>query len=317
MNRRNFWKTTFGLPKQPTLHDIAVVIRLIKSCRPPSADASINVKSFLRHDLCLAENIVWRKPHDSRQLVVPLALVPRVLQVAHDDPTAGHQGANKTLDRLLARFWWPTVSQDVAAYTQSCHRCGERNHPTASAIAPFCQRPRPSRPFDIVEPDIKGPLPLSPDGYRYILVFQGAFSKCAEMTPIATTSAHTVTTKLRSGSGATSSLAPSTPSTTFNDLCDKYGIRHSVSSAYHPQANGSVERPNRSIGTALAKVVHPSQTDWPDRLSDVQLAYNSASFLNREPAQSPIPWRTVSNQHRKQMYSNHKNATVSLHIPTD
>ena len=177
--------------------DIAVVIRLLKSRRPPSADASPSVKSFLRHDLYLAEDIVWSKAHDSRQLVVPLSLVPRVLQVARDDPTARRQGANKTLDRLLTRFWWPTVCQDVAAYTQSCHRCGERNHPTAAAKAPLCQRSRPSRPFDNVETDIKGLLPLFPDGYRYILVFQDAFSKHSEMTHIATASAHTVSTKLR------------------------------------------------------------------------------------------------------------------------
>ena len=100
--------------------------------------------------------------------------------MAHDDSTAGHQGANKILDRLLERFWWPTVRQDVAAYTHSSHRCGERNHPIAAAKASLCQRPRPSRPFDIVETDIKGPLPLSSDGYRYIPVFQDAFNKYAE-----------------------------------------------------------------------------------------------------------------------------------------
>ena len=212
--------------------------------------------------------------------------------MAHDDPTAGHQGVNKTLDRLLAGFWWPTVRQDVATYTQSCHRCGERNHPTAAAKAPLCQRPRPSRPFDIVETDIKGPLPSSPDGYRYILVFQDAFSKYAEMTPIAIASAHTVSTKLREWIGRYgiprtihSDQGACYTSTTFNELCAKYGIRHTVSSAYHPQANGSVERLNRSIGTTLAKVAHHSQTDWPDRLLDVQLAYDSAKHdtINASP----------------------------------
>ena len=272
--------------------DIAVVTRLLQSRSLPSADASPSVKSFLPHDIYLKEDIVWRKAHNSRQLVVPLLLVPRVLKVAHDVPTAGHQGANKTLDRLLARFWWPTVRQDVAAYTQSCHRCGERNHPIAAAKAPLCQRPRPSRPFDIVETDIKGPLPLFPDGYRYILVFQDAFSKYAEMIPIATTSAHTGSTKLREWIGRYgiprtihSDQGSCYTSKTFNELCAKYGIRHTASSVYHPQANGSVERLNRSIGTTLAKVVHHSQTDWPDRLPDVQLAYISAKHdtINASP----------------------------------
>ena len=204
-------------------------------------------------------------------------------------------------------------------------------------VVPPLRRTQPSdccsRPFDIVETDIKGPLSLSPDGYRYILVFQHAFSKYAEMTPIATASAHTVSIKLREwirryGIPRTihSDQGACYTSTTFNELCAKYGIRYTVSSAYHPQANGSVERLNRSIGTTLAKVVHHSQTDWPDRLPEVQLAYNSAKhdtinaspfriILNREPAQLQIPWRTISNPHLKQIYSSHKNETVPLHIP--
>ena len=64
---------------QATDSDIAVVMRLLKTRRPPSADASPSVKSFLRHDLYLAEDIVWRQAHDSRQLVVPFSLVPQVL----------------------------------------------------------------------------------------------------------------------------------------------------------------------------------------------------------------------------------------------
>ena len=91
------------------------------------------------------------------------------------------------------------------------------------------------------------------------------------MTPIATASAHTVSTKLREWIGRNgiqgiihSDQGACYTSTTFNELCAKYGIQHTVSSAYNPQANGSVERLNRSIGTTLAKVVHHSQTDWPD-----------------------------------------------------
>ena len=212
-------------------------------------------------------------------------------------------------------------------------RRGERNHLTASAKAPLCQRPRPSRPFDIVETDIKGPLPLSPDGYFYILVSQDAFSKYAKMTPITTASAHTVSTKLREWIGRYgiprsihSDQGACYTSTTFNDLCAKYGIRHTDSSAYHPQANGSVEQLNRSIGTALAKIAHHSQTDWPDRLPDVQLAYNSAKHdtINTSPFRVMFKHlqgaRTITDSLPGRLQSTakadvqHKNKTVSLHI---
>ena len=65
-------------------------------------------------------------------------------------------------------------------------------------------------------------------------------------------------------------------STEFQNFLDRYGIEHSYSTAYRPQANGSVEHLNTTMGTMLSKLVTKNPREWPDFVPEVQLAYNSS-----------------------------------------
>lgn len=46
------------------------------------------------------------------------------------------------------------------------------------------------------------------------------------------------------------------------ELFRAFGIKHSVSSAYHPQTNGQDERTNQTVKRVLAKYTNENQTDW-------------------------------------------------------
>ena len=48
---------------------------------------------------------------------------------------------------------------------------------------------------------------------------------------------------------------------------------HRISSAYHPQTNGLVERFNQTLLRSLVKVVIKNQTDWDQKLDGVLFAY--------------------------------------------
>lgn len=61
------------------------------------------------------------------KLVVPGALRKMVITEAHDSVTGGHQGIAKTLDKILQKFWWPTVRDDVQSHVASCAGCAARN----------------------------------------------------------------------------------------------------------------------------------------------------------------------------------------------
>ena len=47
------------------------------------------------------------------QLILPTKCRKAVLQLAHSIPLAGHLGRNKTVHRILQRFYWPTVYKDA------------------------------------------------------------------------------------------------------------------------------------------------------------------------------------------------------------
>ena len=51
---------------------------------------------------------------------------------------------------------------------------------------------------------------------------------------------------------------------------------HRISSAYHPQTNGLVERFNQTLQQSLVKVVNMNQTDWDQKLDGVLFAYRTA-----------------------------------------
>ena len=51
---------------------------------------------------------------------------------------------------------------------------------------------------------------------------------------------------------------------------------HRISSAYHPQTNGLVERFNQTLQRSLVKVVNENQTDWDEKLDGVLFAYRTA-----------------------------------------
>ena len=60
-----------------------------------------------------------------------------------------------------------------------------------------------------------------------------------------------------------------------NALCKLHGIRHTLSSAYHPQTNGLVERFNQTLKKSLAKLAHERNTDWDLLIPSVLFAYRT------------------------------------------
>ena len=52
--------------------------------------------------------------------------------------------------------------------------------------------------------------------------------------------------------------------------------KHRISSAYHPQTNGLVERFNATLQCSLIKLVNDNQTDWDAHLDGVLFAYRTS-----------------------------------------
>ena len=61
----------------------------------------------------------------------------------------------------------------------------------------------------------------------------------------------------------------------FAKLMNKYGIKHLMGLAYHPQSNGQAEISNE-IKEILEKTVNTSRKDWSIKLDDTLWAYRTA-----------------------------------------
>ena len=55
--------------------------------------------------------------------VVPKSLIPTILAAYHATPLAGHAGLYKTYWHIVARFWWPGMSQDIQRAVLDCAHC--------------------------------------------------------------------------------------------------------------------------------------------------------------------------------------------------
>jgi hypothetical protein len=62
----------------------------------------------------------------------------------------------------------------------------------------------------------------------------------------------------------------------FKALCRRPGVELSMSTAFHPQTNGLVERNNEVVEVALRHYISADISDWDDMLPLVEFAMNSS-----------------------------------------
>uniref|UniRef100_A0A8C1ZRU1 Integrase catalytic domain-containing protein n=1 Tax=Cyprinus carpio TaxID=7962 RepID=A0A8C1ZRU1_CYPCA len=120
----------------------------------------------------------------------------------------------------------------------------------AGLMVPIC----PQRPWQYTGVDFVGPLPRTPYGNAYILVFLDYFSKWVEVRAVREATAQVATSKLLSEVFARHGMPTylisdrGSPfvSELFNHVLTTLGSEHRLMTAYHPQTNAT-ERVNRSL----------------------------------------------------------------------
>ena len=103
------------------------------------------------------------------QIVLPKRCRGPVLQLAHSIPLGGHLGKKKTAERIMRRFYWPTIFRDVADFCRSCIQCQKASCRRVTR-APMVSLPLIDEPFQRIAMDVVGPSPRSRSGHRYVLV---------------------------------------------------------------------------------------------------------------------------------------------------
>lgn len=225
------------------------------------------------------------KDKTKRLLWIPQGYQPVMLEAAHCNRFAGHEGVFKTLARLRQKFWWPAMARDVDQFVKNCLTCqkskiqGKRVTGEASSH-PW---PVPCKPNERIHADLMGPLRTSEEGNKYILVITDAFSKYTVVAAIKNKEAQTVGEAIfkewivrfscpliivtDNGKEFSNKLA--------KELYKLLGIDHRKTSANHPQTNSAAESFNRSIIKYMTTVLDNVTLDWEKWLGPMMLAYNT------------------------------------------
>ena len=208
--------------------------------------------------------------------VVPTEWTRRVFDAVHG---LSHAGARPCQRAIAKRFVWHSMKKNVRQWCKECHPC------QASKIhrhirAPLETRPPPDRRFGSIHVDLVGPLPVS-EGCDYLFTIVDRFTRWPEAIPITGALASTCAKALirhwisRHGipDDITSDRGPQFTSHLWSELNSILGISASTTTAYHPQANGMVERMHRQLKAALEARL--TGANWMDELPIVLLGLRS------------------------------------------
>uniref|UniRef100_A0A674PMU1 Gypsy retrotransposon integrase-like protein 1 n=1 Tax=Takifugu rubripes TaxID=31033 RepID=A0A674PMU1_TAKRU len=212
------------------------------------------------------------------RLFVPVAVRSEVLHWAHSSRLTCHPGVNRSLHFLRQRFWWPSMAQDTKDYIAACPVCsrGKASHrPPAGLLQPL---EIPRRPWSHIAVDFITGLPPS-QGHEVVLTVVDRFSKSAHFIPLPKLPSAAETGELLVQhvfrlhglpTDIVSDRGPQFCSQVWRSFCSALGASVSLTSGYHPQANGQAERTNQSLEDALRCVAAQDPSSWSTYLPWVE-----------------------------------------------
>src|SRR5438034_5843859 len=107
----------------------------------------------------------------------------------HDHILSAHFGIKATYEKTKERYYWKGLKEDVEIYVKSCDKCQRREKPKGkNELHPI----EVKEPFYMIGVDFVGPLPITENGNRYIIVAMDYFTKWPEARAVENMKANTI-----------------------------------------------------------------------------------------------------------------------------
>lgn len=244
-------------------------LRHIKSCVRSGNWEQCKFPGYthVKDELCVYGELLLR----GTRIVIPHSLRDRVVKLAHE----GHQGIVKTKNRLRSKVWWPKMDRQAENVCKVCYGCQLVSQ--YSPPEPMARVVPPSGPWQDCAADILGPLPTG----ESILVIVDYYSRYYEVAILRSTTAtcviraiHHTFARLGIPFSLRTDNGPQFISGEFQGFLEEYGVEWRRTPPLWPQANGEVERQNRTLMKTL-RVAKVEKKNWRWELNNYLLAYRS------------------------------------------
>ncbi|ESK95209.1 hypothetical protein Moror_4032 [Moniliophthora roreri MCA 2997] len=234
-----------------------------------------------------------------------------IVKTIHEAKGVGHPGQFNTLEQVSRDYWWPGMAKFVKMFVDGCAKCQESKtitHPNKPPLLPI-EGEKDVLPFSKITMDLITDLPES-GGYDTILVVvdhsstKGViFTPCnktidAEQT--ATLLLNNVYKRFGLPNKIISDRDPRFAAKVFQELGKQLGVKHMMSTAFHPQTDGESERVNQELEVFLRLFCSRQQDKWAEFLPFTEFAHNNRthSTMKKSPfylmmGYNPRPLPTV------------------------
>ena len=209
--------------------------------------------------------------------IVPESFRRKVFETIHN---LSHPSIRTTQELIANKFMWHGLKKQVGIWAKSCIAC-QASKVHRHVKAPLSTFKVPERRFDHIHVDLVGPLPQS-QGFRYVFTIIDRFTRWPEAIPLSDTSAESCAgilvnhwiTRFGLPSEISSDRGAQFTSKLWLTVARLLGVQHKLTTAYHPQANGLVERFHRHMKAALrARLTGPH---WAQELPWILLGIRTA-----------------------------------------
>lgn len=207
----------------------------------------------------------------------------KIIQDTHDSHLSGHPGRDLTYTILSRQFYWPNASSDVRQFVRNCEICGRNTIWRDTKRGLLKPLPIGERVASEISLDFITDLP--PSGEKdatNCLVITDRLTKGVLLEAMADISAEATAKRIfytwypyhGLPRAITSDRGPQFVSELWRHLCKLVGIEQRLSTAYHPQTDGSTERVNQEIEKMLRIWTTYMQNDWSQLLPIATMALN-------------------------------------------
>jgi len=215
---------------------------------------------------------------------VPTQQRASVFSYVHDDPVnGGHQGRDKTVERMRRHFYWPKMHEYVAEQIATCETCQlakasrQVKYGTLKPIPPMAA-------FEQISMDVMDATERGASGARWILVIQDSATALLSAAPLVDMSGDTAAAALKQAwlkcypiplrviTDNGTNLAQGR----MKELLASHDIELATTEPGRAQGNGRAERAVQTLKSLLTTGGMTDSRPWDERLDDAVRAYNAA-----------------------------------------